>query len=97
MISDDEPHLDEAVCEAHPEVVLAMLGRGVDQPSAHRARHVQPGQQRSRDTTLTIITIIITIVTGEGPSPGTRQTAHYLVAAAETSMQTINQEKLLGS
>ena len=32
MIND--PHLDEAVREAHPEVVLAVLGRGVDQPSA---------------------------------------------------------------
>ena len=37
MISVDEPHLDEAVCEAHPEVVLAVLGRGVDQPSARHA------------------------------------------------------------
>ena len=34
MISVDDPHLDEAVREAHPEVVLAMLGHGVDQPSA---------------------------------------------------------------
>ena len=96
MISVDEPHLDEAVCEAHPEVVLAVLGRGVDQPSARRACHVQPGQQRASDTTITItITItIITIVTGEGssvPRPcqfGTRQSAHYLVAAAETSVNT---------
>ena len=79
-----------AVCEAHPEVVLAVLGRGVDQPSARRASDVQPGQQRTRDT----ITIIITIVTGEGssvPRPcqfGTRQSGHYLVAAAETSVNT---------
>ena len=68
--------LNQAVREAHPEVVLAVLGRGVDQPSARRARHVQPGQQRSRGTTITS-TIIIIIVTGEGPSPGTRQTAQY--------------------
>ena len=68
--------LNQAVCEAHPEVVLAVLGRGVDQPSARRARHVQPGQQRSRGTIITS-TIIIIIVTGEGPSPGTRQTAQY--------------------
>ena len=76
VISVDEPHLDEAVCESHPEVVLAVLGRGVDQPSARRASDVQPGQQRARDTTITN-TIIIIIVTGEGPSPGTKQTAQY--------------------
>ena len=58
MISVDDPHLDEAVCEAHPEVVLAVLGRGVDQPSARRARHVQPGQQRSSDTSTITITMI---------------------------------------
>ena len=40
--------LNQAVREAHPEVVLAMLGRGVDQPSARRARHVQPGRVFSR-------------------------------------------------
>ena len=87
--------LNQAVREAHPEVVLAVLGRGVDQPSARRARHVQPGQQGASGTTITItITIIVTIVTGEGssvPRPcqfGTRQSAHYLVAAAETSVDT---------
>ena len=37
MISDDDPHLDEAMCEAHPEVVLAVVGHGVDQPSARAA------------------------------------------------------------
>ena len=63
MISVDEPHLDEAVCESHPEVVLAVLGRGVDHPSARRASDVQPGQQRTRVSTLTI--------TREGPSLGT--------------------------
>ena len=97
MISiDDDPHLDEAVCEAHPEVVLAMLGRGVDQPSARRASDVQPGQQRSRGTTITItiiITTVITIITGEGSSVSVRNqtvcsTAHYLVTAAETSVDT---------
>ena len=48
MISVDDPHLDEALREAHPEVVLAVVGLGVDQPSASSARHVQPGQQRYR-------------------------------------------------
>ena len=48
VISVDDPHLDEAVREAHPEVVLAVVGRGVDQPSASSAPHVQPGQQRYR-------------------------------------------------
>ena len=65
MISVDDPHLDEAVREAHPEVVLAVLGRGVDQPSARSARDVQPGQQGASDTTITIITFV-TIITGEG-------------------------------
>ena len=90
------PHLDEAVREAHPEVVLAVLGRGVDQPSARSARDVQPGQQGASGTTITIIivTIIITIISGEGQNIsrprqfGTRQSAHYLVAAAETSVDT---------
>ena len=96
MISIDDPHLDEAVREAHPEVVLAMLGRGVDQSSAS---DVQPGQQRTRDT----ITIIITIVTGEGssvPRPrlfGTRQGADYLVTAAETSDTCKHENTLLRS
>ena len=80
MISVDDPHLDEAVREAHPEVVLAVLGRGVDQPSARSASDVQPGQQGASGT----ITITITIVTREGssvPRPcqfGPRQSAQLL-------------------